>query len=199
MIAVAGLSIRQGRRVFPTVKPVSRTAGAKTQPSGRAASRVAATEHRWPNWYQSAFNGDPPPGGGDRWGGAAAGPARGLARRRRLPTCLAKFAGWLAVTSKTHRNRLATSKDQWHCPATLMPYFQSEGRVTIGPSNPPPPYGRGCSGNLPGEAKRRRHGMSGMPLMKTRPVHRRSTRIVSNLTVPFLSNPTPGMPQSDSL
>ena len=38
MIAVAGLSIRQGRRVFPTVKPVSRTAGAKTQPSGRAAS-----------------------------------------------------------------------------------------------------------------------------------------------------------------
>ena len=189
MIAVAGLSIRQGRRVFPTVKPVSRTAGAKTQPSGRAASRVAATEHRWPNWYQSAFNGDPPPGGGDRWGGAAAGPARGLDRRRRLPTCLAKFAGWLAVTSK----------DQWHCPATLMPYFQSEGRVTIGPSNPPPPYGRGCSGNLPGEAKRRRHGMSGMPLMKTRPVHRRSTRIVSNLTVPFLSSPTPDMPQSDSL
>ena len=37
MIAAAGLSIRQGRRVFPTVKPVSRTAGAKT----------ALTPHRY--------------------------------------------------------------------------------------------------------------------------------------------------------
>ena len=62
MIAAAGLLIRQGRRVFPTVKPVSRTAGArtagartagartagartagaKTRPSGRATSRVVA-------------------------------------------------------------------------------------------------------------------------------------------------------------
>ena len=29
--------------------------------------------------------------------------------------------------------------------------------------------------------------------------HRRSTRIVSYLTVPILSTPTPGEPQSDSL
>ena len=52
MIAAAGLLIRQGRRVFPTVKPVSRTAGARTagartagartRPSGRATSRVVA-------------------------------------------------------------------------------------------------------------------------------------------------------------
>ena len=80
MIAAAGLSIRQGRRVFPTVKPVSRTAGAKTQPSGRAASRVAVTQHRWPvsmhpivtltgGRCQSAPNRDPPPEGEDRWGG----------------------------------------------------------------------------------------------------------------------------------
>ena len=73
-------------------------------------------------------NNDPSAGRKDRWGGAAAGPARGLARRRLLPTCRAKFSGWLAVTSKTHQNSLATSKDQWHRPPTMMPHFQSEGR-----------------------------------------------------------------------
>ena len=97
MIAAAGLSIRQGRRVFPTVKPVSRTAGAKTQPSGRAASRVAVTQHRWPVSI-----------GTQSWPSPVAG-----VNRRPIVTHLQKGkTGGEAVTSKTHRNRLATSKDQ---------------------------------------------------------------------------------------
>ena len=41
MIAAAGLLIRQGRRVFPTVKPVSRTAGARTAGARTAGARTA--------------------------------------------------------------------------------------------------------------------------------------------------------------
>ena len=41
MIAAAGLLIRQGRRVFPTVKPVSRTAGAHTAGARTAGARTA--------------------------------------------------------------------------------------------------------------------------------------------------------------
>ena len=42
------LAIWQGSRVFRTMRPVPRTAGAKTRPSGRAVLRVAAIQHRWP-------------------------------------------------------------------------------------------------------------------------------------------------------
>ena len=65
---------------------------------------------------------------GDRGGAVAAGPARGLARRR-LPPCRAKFC-----------------------------------RVVGGDIDAPLPYGRGRPGNMPGEARRRRHGISGIPV-----------------------------------
>ena len=51
VVAAADPSIWQGLRLFRTGRPVPRTAGAKTRPSGRAALRSAATECR------SAFKG----------------------------------------------------------------------------------------------------------------------------------------------
>ena len=53
VVAAADPSILQGLRLFRTGRPVPRTAGAKTRPSGRAALRIAATECR------SAFKGAP--------------------------------------------------------------------------------------------------------------------------------------------
>ena len=53
VVAAADPSIWQGLRLFRTGRPVPRTAGAKTRPSGRAALRIAATECR------SAFKGAP--------------------------------------------------------------------------------------------------------------------------------------------
>ena len=85
---------------------------------------------------------------------AAAGPARGLARRRRRPPQLTR------KICRVVRGDIERS-------ATSMPHFQSEGRVPIGPSNPPLPHGRGHPRNRYGEARRRRHGVSGMPVTNT--------------------------------
>ena len=92
----------------------------------------------------------PPPSGEVSWGGRRrrrASPRAGPAAAAASPTDAQKFAGWFAATS--------------------MPHFQSEGRVPIGPSNPPLPHGRGHPRNRYGEARRRRHGVSGMPVTNT--------------------------------
>ena len=86
--------------------------------------RKDVNKHSTESHFQCSIR-TPPAGRKDRWGGAAAGPACGLARRRLLPTCRAKFSGWLAVISKTHQNSLATSKDQWHRPPTIIPICSS--------------------------------------------------------------------------
>ena len=61
VIAAADPSIWHGLRLFRTGRPVPRTAGAKTRPSGRAALRIAATECRsaFKGASLSALNSDP--------------------------------------------------------------------------------------------------------------------------------------------
>ena len=65
VIAAADPSIWHGLRLFRTRRPIPRTAGAKTRPSGRAALRIAATKCRsaFKGASLSVLNSDPLPDG----------------------------------------------------------------------------------------------------------------------------------------